>query len=126
MATILIVDDDYVTHRIVSVILAGQSHTLLSAYNGLEALELLQVHTVDLILTDINMPYMDGLQLIDHVRGLPRYASLPIIVISASPLPDLPLSGLLKGSTAYISQPFSSWEFTQALHNSLLANSLSG
>lgn len=119
MATILIVDDEYITHRIINVILGCEQYHILSAYNGLEALRLLDEHPVDLILTDIHMPFMDGLSLIEHLRAGERYRDLPIVIISASPRTETSIEALEKGATAYISQPFSSWELSRVVTDSL-------
>lgn len=119
MATILIVDDEYITHRIVNVILGCEQYTFLSAYNGLEALRQLDIHPVDMILTDIHMPFMDGLSLIEHLRAGERYRDIPIVIISASPQPETSIEALEKGATAYLSQPFSSWELSRVVTDCL-------
>lgn len=119
MATILVVDDEYLTHRIVNVILGCEQYKILSAYNGLEALRQLDHYQVDMILTDIHMPFMDGLSLIEHLRAGERYRDIPIVIISASPQAETSIEALEKGATAYISQPFSSWELSRIVVDSL-------
>lgn len=112
---ILVVDDEYVTHHLISVILNDGDYKILSAYNGLEALEQLARWPVDMILSDLNMPYMDGLTLIERVRADKRYCNLPVVIITASPVSNMPQEALEKGATAFISQPFSSWEIIRAV-----------
>lgn len=119
MATILVVDDEYLTHRIINVILGCEQYKIISAYNGLEALMQMEIYPVDLILTDIHMPFMDGLSMIEHLRAGERYRDLPIVIISASPRPETAIEALEKGATAYISQPFSSWELSRIVADSL-------
>jgi CheY-like chemotaxis protein len=110
MKTVLIVDDEYVTHRIVEIILGKQNYQILSAYDGLEAVQILAENQVDLIITDVNMPYIDGISLIELIRTGERYRDLPIVVISASPLHEIPDQAFDKGATAFMYQPFSSYE----------------
>ncbi len=110
MKKILVVDDDYVTHRIVQVILGKKNYQVISAYNGLEGMQCLADTWVDMMITDVNMPYMDGISLLETVRTGERYRILPIVVITASPLPEVPLQAMQKGATAFIYQPFSSFE----------------
>jgi two-component system, chemotaxis family, sensor histidine kinase and response regulator PixL len=118
--TILVVDDDYITHHIINVILNSQRYTLVSAYNGLEAItQLERTGTVDLILTDIYMPFMNGLDLLDQIRSTDQYRDVPIVMISASPLSNIPEEAMEKGATAFISQPFSSWELTRVVSQCL-------
>jgi CheY-like chemotaxis protein len=117
--TLLVVDDEYITHRIVNVILSGKDYTILSAYNGVEAIEQLERHQVDMVLTDVNMPLMDGLELISRLRSDERFQDLPVVIISASPLPQVPKEAVNKGATAFISQPFSSWELTKVVGDCL-------
>lgn len=119
MKTILVVDDNYVNHQIVSVILANKNYRILSAYNGLEAVQALANNRVDLMLTDINMPYMDGLLLVELMRTGERYRNLPIIVITATPEEHAAQEAAEKGATAFISQPFSSRELLHVVNEYL-------
>jgi CheY-like chemotaxis protein len=117
---ILVVDDDYITHHMIHVILRNQDYTLVSAYNGLEAMGQLEQSTMyDLILTDIYMPFMNGLDLLDQIRSSEKYREVPIVMISASPMPNIPVEAFEKGATAFISQPFSSWELTRVVSECL-------
>lgn len=119
MKTILVVDDEYITHRIVTVILGSKNYKILSAYNGLEALEQLYQTPVDIIVTDVNMPYLDGIALLRRVRADKRYCHLPIVMISASTQPQIHKEGLEKGATAFLHQPISYWELNQVISSCL-------
>jgi two-component system, chemotaxis family, chemotaxis protein CheY len=83
MSTILIVDDDQACQRLSSFILAAD-HTVITADDGSQALDRLAHSPVDLVITDLAMPVMDGLALLRHVRATLHYASLPVIVMTSS------------------------------------------
>jgi two-component system chemotaxis response regulator CheY len=82
-------------------------------------LEILNLTKIDLIISDINMPYMDGLTLLDQVRADERYADTPVIIITASSLEANYARALEKGATAFLNQPFSSQELTEAINTCL-------
>ena len=82
MATILIADDDAHIVRVMSIWLGRQGYETVSARNGQEALEVLSAHDIDLVLSDMNMPLLDGLGLTKEIRerGL---CDVPIILLTA-------------------------------------------
>ncbi len=80
MASILIVDDQPSIRVLLRGILSRTGHDLYFAENGLEALGILEQQPIDLLITDINMPQMDGLELLGHLQDRP---DLPKIVMSA-------------------------------------------
>ncbi|HEV3073420.1 MAG TPA: response regulator [Thermoanaerobaculia bacterium] len=84
MATILIVDDRAVNRQFLAALLGFSGHRLLEAADGEEALEVARRERPDLIVTDIVMPVMDGLQLAERLRGDPLLASTPVIFYTAT------------------------------------------
>ncbi len=84
MAKILVVDDNSISQRLLSFILQQGDHTVVTAINGVQAIEQLKEADVDLVLTDLMMPKMDGLTLIEHLRADERYKNLPVIALTAS------------------------------------------
>ena len=74
MANILVVDDYSVIQRILSLTLQMHDHAVLTAGNGREALEYLAAEPIDLVITDVSMPEMDGLSMLTHIREIPRCA----------------------------------------------------
>lgn len=84
MATVLIVDDYAPNQRLMSFVLEQSGHAVVSAHDGLQALSCLETTSVDLIVTDLTMPVMDGLALTREVRNNGRLSNLPIIVVTAS------------------------------------------
>jgi two-component system chemotaxis response regulator CheY len=115
MAKILVVDDTILTQRLLEVMLRRINHSTISALNGLEALVCLNETSFDLIITDINMPEMDGLSFLDELRADSRHKDVPVIVMTASGLPYIPRMVTQKGATIFLAQPFSSRELTEAV-----------
>jgi two-component system chemotaxis response regulator CheY len=86
---------------------------LLTADNGLQALELLARERVDLLVTDINMPEMDGIELVRAVRRVHDAKALPILIITAKGEEALRKEGLALGANACILKPLSGRELTE-------------
>ncbi len=84
MTTVLVVDDELSIRRMLGYMLGKTDYTVLMASDGEEALEKLATNPVNVLLLDVAMPNMDGLTLLRHVRALPDYQALPIIMLTAS------------------------------------------
>ena len=84
MATILIAEDNPVNQRMLTFILKKEGHTIITAGHGIEALDRLAETTIDVVITDIGMPEMDGITLLKQMRADASYEKLPVIVITAS------------------------------------------
>lgn len=119
MATILIVDDNSTSRRMLSYTLQKQGHAALLAENGRIALEQLALHTVQLILSDIAMPEMDGLMLLRAVRADPRWARLPVIMITASGQDQDRVTMQTEGATGFLTKPIGSRELLEAVTQAL-------
>jgi CheY-like chemotaxis protein len=83
-ATVLVVDDDPDTVVTMRDILEEEGHTVLSAANGLEALELATLHEPDVVLLDLAMPVMDGHGFLDAVAQVPALANMTVVVLSGN------------------------------------------
>lgn len=79
---ILVVDDDKTTRKLLSLFLKGKGHEVVTAENGLEAIEKVGTENVNLIVTDMNMPYMDGIELVKNLKSDPSSAQIPIIMVT--------------------------------------------
>lgn len=79
---ILIVDDCDTTRKLLSYIIRERGYKILVASNGIEALEVMAGNPVDLVLTDLNMPQMDGFELSRNIRSADTYRTLPIIMVT--------------------------------------------
>ena len=111
MARVLVIDDDEVTRTLVKRMLAGEGHQVEEALDGTEGLRLFGKSQPDLVLTDINMPGLDGHDVIAAIRVL--HADVPIIAISgggATPKDELLLKASDLGAVEIIMKPF---EFRQ-------------
>lgn len=104
---ILIVDDDKDISELIAVYLKTEDYYVEKASNGLEALQLIKENTYDLIILDIMMPQMDGLETLIHIR---KDFNMPIIFLTAKNQEIDLIRGLSLGADDYISKPFSSME----------------
>src|SRR5579884_316319 len=105
----LIVDDSSVMRKIVerSMKQAGvEMSAVLEAGNGAEALAVLADNKVDLILCDINMPVMDGLELVKQLGGVPNAKGVPVVMITTEGSESHVVQALSAGARGYIRKPF--------------------
>lgn len=105
--TILVVDDEKEIRDLVDIYLTNEGYKILKASNGLEALETLQVESVDLIILDIMMPNMDGMEACMKIR---ETRNMPIIMLSAKSEDLDKILGLTTGADDYITKPFNPLE----------------
>jgi two-component system chemotaxis response regulator CheY len=106
MATILAVDDSASMRQMVAFTLKGAGYTVIEAEDGSKALGLAKQNRVDLVLTDINMPVMDGITLIKELRTLPTYKFTPILTLTTESAPEKKMEGKQAGATGWIVKPF--------------------
>ena len=104
METILVVDDEKNYLRVLSAVLEDEGYEVLTALGGQEALEIQKSSDLDLILTDMKMPGMDGIELLEHVKALD--ADLPVIMMTAHGTVDKAVESMQKGAYSYILKPF--------------------
>lgn len=108
MATILICEDDLDIVELLKLYLTSNKFDVISASNGLEALEILKNNHVDLLISDIMMPNLNGYELIKKIRETNLY--LPIIILSAKTMDIDKVLGFDIGADAYITKPFNPLE----------------
>lgn len=102
--TILIVDDEIKTSDVVRVYLEKNGYEVIIALDGKDALELIYSKNPDLILLDLNLPFVDGIEVCEIVR---RNSRVPIIMLTARDGEDDKITGLELGADDYITKPFS-------------------
>jgi two-component system chemotaxis response regulator CheY len=107
MKAVLVVDDSPTIRRMVKVALAEVATTFAEAATGLEAIEQLTLNTVQLIVLDLNMPDMHGLEVLKFVRSHPRYRKVPVIVLTTRGDENSRDLAMKAGATAYLTKPFS-------------------
>jgi len=104
---ILVVEDSPSIRKFITLALKIQSFTVITAEDGMQALEILtQNNSVDLVLTDLNMPNMDGIKLIQNIRNMENYKELPIIILSSLTSDRDINEGLEAGANSYLIKPF--------------------
>lgn len=104
---ILAVDDSASLRQMVRFTLEGAGYKVVQAADGVEALEFARGSTVDLVLTDVNMPRMDGITLVRELRGLNTYKFTPMLVLTTESGQDTKQRGKQAGATGWIVKPFS-------------------
>ncbi|MHB8646258.1 MAG: response regulator [Thermomicrobiales bacterium] len=102
MATILVVDDEAPVVDLLTDMLEDDGHTVIAAYNGRVALEIVERDAPDLVISDVMMPFVDGIQLCKRLREEHDPRSLPVILMSAALPPDLSTCG----ANAFLGKPF--------------------
>ncbi len=115
-STIMVVDDNPDMVTIIKTILEINGYGVQSAYNGLEVFNLLQEQKSDLILLDIMMPQMDGLEVLKRLRGNPGTASIPVILLTAKALYEDVLGGYKIGADHYITKPFTKTQLLDGIN----------
>lgn len=108
MANILAVDDSSSMRKMVAFTLRLAGHDVDEAGDGKHALEIASQKQFDLVLTDLNMPVMDGLNLTRELRTIPEYRSTPIVVLTTEAGLDKKQAGREAGATGWLVKPFSS------------------
>lgn len=118
--TLLVVEDNLEMQAFVVKQLMPDYH-VLTAMNGVEALKVLKEHTVNLVVTDIMMPEMDGLELCEHLKSELDYSHIPIILLTAKTTLQAKIEGMKLGADVYIEKPFSV-EYLKVCVTNLLNN----
>lgn len=106
MTTILAVDDSTSMRQMVSFTLRGAGYEVVEAADGKEALDLAKQDKVDLVLSDVNMPIMDGITLIKELRTLNDYKFVPMLMLTTESATDKKSEGKAAGATGWIVKPF--------------------
>ncbi|MFL5706291.1 MAG: response regulator [Ktedonobacteraceae bacterium] len=104
--TILIVENEISNRILIEKVLSTRGYRCLSASNGREALDLLDREVVDLILTDLSMPVLDGYRTIQLIRARPGISHVPIIAVTAYALNDENEAAMQIGCNEYLTKPF--------------------
>lgn len=102
---VLVVDDNYDMVNFLKSELSGD-YTVIEAYDGLEALDLLKDHHVDIILSDLMMPRMDGIELCRRVKNERSTRNIPVLMLSAKHDAGSEIEGLTRGADDYVTKPF--------------------
>jgi two-component system chemotaxis response regulator CheY len=103
---ILITDDSVAMRRMLAFTLIEADYQVVEADNGMQALELAKSEQFDLVITDLNMPKLDGLSLVKELRALPNYRFKPILLLTTETDPEKKKIAKSAGATGWIIKPF--------------------
>ena len=118
---ILIVENEASNRILIERVLSTRGYRCLSATNGQEALDLLDREHVDLILTDLSMPVLDGYRTTQLIRSRPHLANVPIVAVTAYALSDEGEAAKRIGCTEYLTKPFKPRQLLELVERLLLA-----
>jgi two-component system phosphate regulon response regulator PhoB len=119
MATVLVVDDDPDVRQLVEMKLRLDGIETLTATNGIEALDMLEKAHVDLVILDVMMPVMDGIETCSRIRQVEAFADLPVIMLTAKAQAGDIQDGFATGATDYVVKPFSPRELLSRVRGNL-------
>src|SRR5688500_18623814 len=105
-STVLVVDDSNTMREMVAHVLGLSGYDVLEAGDGEHALDLARAHQVDAVLTDHNLPGIDGLTLVRTLRAMRAYAGTPILVLTTESSGELRQAGREAGATGWMVKPF--------------------
>ena len=117
MAKILVSDDELSMRQFLEILLKKEGHEVLCAPDGQEALSRFQDNPVDLVITDIKMPRMDGLDLLRKMKE--QRPNLPVIMVTAYASPEDAISAMKSGAYDYLTKPFKLEEIKSVIRNAL-------
>lgn len=103
---ILVVDDAVTVRQLVKIALTKDGFNIIEGVDGVDGLTKAQENQVDLIITDLNMPNKNGLEMVKDIRGLPNYAKVPIFMMTTESSHEVAMEGKKLGVTAWIVKPF--------------------
>jgi two-component system chemotaxis response regulator CheY len=104
--TILIIDDSASIRQMVAFALKTEGYTVIEAADGVDGLAKANAHAIDLVLTDLNMPNMDGYELVKALRGLPKYGATPVLMLTTESANEQKTQGKEAGATGWLVKPF--------------------
>lgn len=119
MAKIVVIDDDEDLRAFVEFHLGKGGHTVIPACNGFEGIEQIEQHRPDLIIMDVVMPGLDGVDICKRLKRNEEIAEIPVLFLSAKREAVERIRGIESGGDAYITKPFSMGELAQAVEIAL-------
>lgn len=114
-STIMIVDDSRTVRSMVRGALEADHHQVIEATDGVAALAALDTASADMVITDVNMPEMDGLKLVRALRERPRYRFTPILVLTTEGGAEMKQRGREAGATGWLVKPFNPDQLRQTV-----------
>ena len=122
MAKVLIIEDDTHIWKMIEYKLKKEKHDLTWANDGLKAMEALKTFKPDLIISDIMVPYMDGIQILKKIKSMDDLKDIPVIMLTSKAQEDDIVKGLELGAQDYMAKPFSPAELILRVNKALKGN----
>jgi len=119
MASILTVDDSASIRQTIKIALGGKGHSICEAMDGADGLQRVGAGHFDLIITDLNMPNMDGLTMIREIRKRPEGAGIPILFLTTESDPGMKQQAKSAGATGWLTKPFASEQLVKIVEKVL-------
>lgn len=119
MKKILAIDDMRSMRDLVKSVLEKRGYSVTTAEDGLKALAAAQKTPFDLIISDINMPNLDGVEFVSHLRSLPNYASVPVLMLTTESADDKKNAARMAGANGWIQKPFNPDRLATAVEKTL-------
>jgi two-component system, chemotaxis family, chemotaxis protein CheY len=118
---ILIVEDSATTRALIRAVIEDMGDfNIVEAGSGFEALKLLPTQEFNLVVTDVNMPDINGLELIHFIKSNPRYSHIPLIIVSTERSEEDKKRGIALGAMSYITKPFKAQELQEVVKQAIL------
>ncbi|MEA3523264.1 MAG: response regulator [Campylobacterota bacterium] len=114
MGRVLIVDDASLVRSVAKKAALEAGHEVIVAEDGEKGLEAIKIHQFDIIFSDINMPLMGGLEMVENIRKEPSYRYIPIVMLTTESNADLKAKGKALGVKAWLLKPFNKDKFLMA------------
>ncbi|MFK7814881.1 MAG: response regulator [Gammaproteobacteria bacterium] len=115
MAKILAVDDSPSMRKLVSMTLRHGGHEVVTADDGVDALEFAKKESVNLVITDLHMPNMNGISLVKALRNLGHYKYIPLLFLTTETSAEMKREGKNVGATGWIVKPFDSEKLLETI-----------
>ncbi len=112
---ILVVDDDKTTRKMLQLILKSKGYDVVTAENGMDGLQKLGLEQINLILTDMNMPYMDGIEFTKQVKSTPEYSTIPIVMLTTEADEDEKKKAYAAGVDDYLVKPATAEQIVESM-----------
>ena len=118
--TILVVDDSSSMRQVVSMALKSSGYEVVQACDGQDALSKLAGQKVHLVISDVNMPNMDGITFVKEMKKLPAYKFVPVIMLTTEGRDEVKKAGQAAGAKAWVVKPFQSQQLLAAVSKLLM------
>ncbi len=113
--TIMVVDDSTSIRQVVSMALKGAGYQVIEAVDGKDALAKLDGQKINLVISDVNMPNMDGITFVKEMKQKPNYKFTPVIMLTTEGAEDKKNAGQAAGAKAWVVKPFKPEQMLQAV-----------